>query len=260
MRAPHDTNKLTDEYEELKTILLGEKHYTHLEEYESFKAEVFSKLDSIEALVRSSQHFEAQATQSKEAIIDIVSPNMGRIIKVSINNQIEALNQRIKEISDSITQRLSIRGIIKRLFRKDETISAQEIYPRIMQILIIDNGSGLLKANFDRVRLQDPDMMSAIITSVKTFAESSLAVDNAEIGHIDYVDFGVNFYPYGSYYYAIVLDGQSTPSFDIEIAEAINEFSLAHLSDFSDTPADSDQLNQVCKEYFESLCERLERK
>ncbi len=246
------------QFETLRDIIVGKQEFAKEEEFALFKEEVFQKLNALEQMLNDKERFESKIVESKERVIDVVSPKMGKIIRASVNAQIEKINEKIREASTQLSDLLSPRKILKKLRGKDKVYYSD--YPSIVQLFVIESDTGLMFGKFEKEQLNDPDMMTGLLTSIKTFAESSLSIPDAEVGLIDYGDYFIKLFNYGTYYFALVFNGKQNNDFENFINEEIDAFANQYTHQLISPNRMSMDIDVLLKQYFDKTCEKLEKK
>ncbi len=246
------------DFDELRSIIVGEQNFAHQEEFIAFQKLVLERLDQLEAKIEDKVTFETKLVGSKDRMVDVISPQMGKIIRSSVNHQVEKVVEKITETSNKVYSIFTLKGLKQRLFGEPKTIYAN--YPKIIQLFIIEKDSGLLIGKFEKERITDPDMMTGILTSVKAFAESSLDLNDAEIGLIDYGEYFIKMFSYGTYYFALVLTGTQNRDFEDFIVGEIEGFANLHVKHLTNPNRANIDFDLEIDTYFEATCQKLEKK
>lgn len=258
MRSTAKEVDATAQFESLRNIIVGKQDFVQENDYLAFQQEVLSKLEALESQLHDKARFEAQIVDSKERIIDVIIPKMGKIIRSSINLQIEKINERLRETSTRVSDLISPKTIWYKLRGKKKTYYSD--YPQIVQLLVIERESGLLMGKYEKQRLKDPDMMTGLLTSIKTFAETTLNIPDAEVGMIDYGDNFIKLFNYGSYYFALVFSGKQNTDFENFIYTEIDSFANSYTHLLIAQDRNQTELDRELSKYFEQTCEKLEKK
>lgn len=248
----------TGQFETLRNIIVGKQDFVREEEYRQFQNEVLSKLDALESMIKDKDRFESQIVESKERVVDVVSPKMGKIIRTSINLQIEKINEKIRETSTQLSDLVNPKKIYQKMIGRKKIYYAD--YPKIIQLFVIERDSGLMIGKYEKEQLNDPDMMTGLLTSIKTFAESSLSIKDAEVGLIDYGDYFIKLFNYGTYYFALVFSGKQNTDFENFIYAEIDAFTTQYTDQLVSYDRVQDDLDKNLQLYFDETCEKLEKK
>ncbi len=257
--GPYSDGK--SEFDELRNIIVGAEPYAREQEFHAFKEEVFGRLDQLEKRIEDRIAFEAKLVKSKSKMVDVISPQMGQIIRASVTLKIQELQDQIASTSRKFSNLFGLKPAIKKMLGMEVVEKHIFIdYPKIIQLFIIEQDTGLLIGKFEKERIADPDLMTGILTSVKAFAESSLAVNDAQIGMIDYGQYFIKMFNYGTYYFALVMTGTPNPDFEHLIAEEIDAFAHMHTGYLIDKERVNIDFDQEINTYFKKTCEKLEKR
>lgn len=189
-----------DELAELRKILLGiepsqlHQLYEKLENQE-IKAEDISRLLPQAVVLRTMQDRQLsesmiptieQAIQSSvkqdlnvlaEAIFPIIAPATRRAIATALDQMVQSLNQTLEHSvsPQSFKWRLEARQTGKTFA---EVILLRTLVYRVEQIFLIHKKTGLLLQHIFglKVAVQDPDLVSAMLTAIQDFVKDSFSV------------------------------------------------------------------------------------
>jgi len=143
----------------------------------------------------------------KDEVVDALYPILGKMIK-------KYIAQEIKVLSEKIDNQLSFITSWKRRFRaffggsKEKELLLNELgSEKIEQVMLIERGSGLLKASFSRTNTIDEDMVSGMLTAIKTFVEDAFNQRNQELELIEYELYNIHIQSFVNYYVVVVVSG-----------------------------------------------------
>lgn len=243
-------HKTDNRFELLKELLLEDdrKNFDVLKqevlEYEKFKDEVSPLIDEkIEVLkTRFPEYFgdtitetiKVQIRDSQDEVVEALYPIIGKLIKKFIVAEITKLTETINK---TINDKFSISQIIKRLF-KGKTTDAddvlQEVFePIIEEIFVIEKNSGLLKGSFSRGAIADKDMVSGMLTAIKSFAEDAFSKEGQDLEDIKFETFQLSIQNFKTIYIAIATSGVVNMDFKEELYDYINTLAERVLMDRS---------------------------
>jgi len=186
--------------------------------------------------------------KSKEAVAEALYPVIGKMIKKYVQAEIKKLNNNINQ---KINRTFSFRRWFKGKSSEEKTAVAylkDEYRAQIEQIMIIEKGSGLLKAHYAKNTTIDQDMLAGMLTAIKSFAEDAYERGEMELERIDYQLFTIHLQNFSKYYIAVVLSG----IYDDESSSKLEDVLL----DFAQYVINKDDLNnekvftKKLKEYF----------
>lgn len=168
---------------------------------------------------------------SQDKIVDILYPIMGKLIKKYIQKEFEKLSEQINK---KLKRRFSFGGIkrkIKSIFTgvKEEDIVVEELSEtKIEELFIIEKNSGLLKGNYSTTNTIDKDVLSGMLTAIKSFVEDALKTGNDDLETIEYGLYNIHIQNFNTYYIASVIHGVFDISFKEDLREQLFEFSQKH--------------------------------
>lgn len=250
MSLTAEANNTSQDLNTLRTIILGNE-VCDRNELDQFRSEILRRLDSIEQKIVEKNNFGSHLVKSKDHVVDIVSPNLGLIIRKSVAAQIEKLNNRFSSPSFSI----------KSLFSRKNSLEYE--HPEIVQIFIIDKNSGLLIGQYERRTLAEVDMMAGMLTAIKSFAETALSKNTSEVNLIEYGDYSIRITNYGTFYLSVIFEGFNNPIFDEFLSDEIDNFCKHHIEQLSLTSNQERsklENESIINPYFDKTCQNLQEK
>ena len=145
--------------------------------------------------------------KSQDAVAEALYPIMGKMIKKYVQNEIKLLN-------DSINEKMNTAFSFKRWFwgkkRKQKEVTSllkNEYQAKIEQVIVIEKGSGLVKANYALNPALDEDMVAGMLTAIKSFVEDAYKKQDLELERIDYELFTIHLQNFSNYYIAVAMTG-----------------------------------------------------
>jgi outer membrane protein OmpA-like peptidoglycan-associated protein len=196
-----------NELEELRTLLLGvEPNKLHqIYEYietQQIKPEDISRVLPEAVILRSlqdqrlveaivptiEQAVEASVKQDlnvlSNAIFPIMGPSTRRAIATALEEMIQSLNQTLEHSLSiqSFKWRLEARQTGKSFA---EVVMLRTLLYRVEQVFLIHKKTGLLLQHIvaPQVAVQDPDLVSAMLTAIQDFAKDSFSVEKGDTLH-----------------------------------------------------------------------------
>ena len=186
--------------------------------------------------------------RSQESVIEALYPIMGKMIKRYVQSE-------IKKLSDSINEKIDKAFSFKNFFKGNKqkrptaaVLLKEEYKAYIEQILVIEKGSGLLKASFAKTDTMDKDMMAGMLTAIKSFAEDAFERGEMELERIDYQLFTIHLQNFSDYYIAVVVSGIYDDVFKDKLEDVLFDFAqfVINKEDLSNNHVFTKKL----KEYF----------
>jgi hypothetical protein len=261
-KTPSDIHVEDNRFELLKELLLEEDR----EKFDSLNDEFAGKVnpliqEKIEDLRNNfpeyfgdtiTETIKYQINNSQDEVIEALYPIIGKLIKKSIVSEITKLNERINK---TIKETFSFQERIKRLFSKKAKISdgeiiLQEVFkPIIEELFIIEKDSGLLKGNYSKGSIADKDMVSGMLTAIKSFAEDAFSKEGQNLEDIKFETFQISIHNFKTIYIAIATSGASNSAFNEEISSQITDLAEIILRNRS-LLEDELKLNELIKEHI----------
>jgi len=253
-------------FNEEKSIRKNEDRTIRKEELVKTKAELLARIDSLEKQVKDPEKFAANIEASKDQIVNVLGPVIGKMIRKFMATEIEKLNARITAASQTISSKTFWKNTFLSMIgmKKKSSEKIQLDYPTIKEILIIDKSSGLILGKYAKEEMADSDMVAGMFTAIKTFAETTFSnEEKQELGLIDYDDFKIKLQAYGTFYYAVIFSGRFDAEFKTFIRDAMDTFTEDHFMPISGQSLNGDMqevVNKEMKSYFDDTCKKLEEK
>ena len=143
----------------------------------------------------------------KDEVVDALYPVLGKMVK-------KYVAQEIKVLSEKIDNQLSFISAWKRRFRaffggsKEKELLLNDLASeKIEQVMLIERDSGLLKASFSKTDTIDEEMISGMLTAIKSFVEDAFNQKNQELELIEYELYNIHIQSFVNYYVAVVISG-----------------------------------------------------
>ena len=124
-----------------------------------------------------------------EPVLEVLYPTIGKMIKKSIINEITKLNapshRPIKEINRKLLKNKSIEPTLAPV---PQVMNSSEIE----EIFIIEKDSGLLKGSYSRIPIVNKDMLSGMLTAIKSFVEDTFFKKGQNLEYIQFETFQIS--------------------------------------------------------------------
>lgn len=250
-------------FDELKSLLLAEERHENQRITESLREELLEKVAELESELNDPNRFASKIEGAKGEIVDVLGPVMGKMIRKYIQNEIALINEKIETSKDKIFS--SQFWVDKfRFGKKTSPITTMIDNPIIKEILIIGKDSGLLLGQYAQESISDVDMVSGMLTAIKSFVETTFDsnIEN-ELGMIDYGDYKIMIHGQGTYYYAVIFKGTAKRVFQEIMIEELDQFSVLHLKSVNQLEVDRETrilLQEEMISYFNETCKKLEKR
>ena len=160
----------------------------------------------------------------KDEVVDALYPVLGKMVK-------KYVAQEIRVLSEKIDSQLSFITAWKRRFKaffggsKEKELLLNDLASeKIEQVLLIERDSGLLKASFSRTDTIDEEMISGMLTAIKTFVEDAFNQKNQELELIEYELYNIHIQSFVNYYVAVVISGSYSLKTKNKVQDIIFDF------------------------------------
>lgn len=167
---------------------------------------------------------QVEIKKSQEAVAEALFPIMGKMIKKYVQAEIAKLN-------DAITQKINNTFSFKNVFKGNKNgkpsasaLLKEEYKAYIEQVLVIEKGSGLVKASFSKSRTIDEDMLAGMLTAIKSFAEDAFVRGEMELERIDYQLFTIHLQNFSQYYIAVIISGIYDEAYKDKLEDVLLDF------------------------------------
>lgn len=161
-----------------------------------------------------------EISKNQDNIVDALFPILGKMIK-------KYIAQEIAKLSEKINQKLGFRQKVMSWFRKYKQKQAilEDLVPaNIEQVLLIEKASGLLKASYSKTQTIDEEMISGMLTAIKSFVEDAYNQKNQSLELIDYELYQIHLQSFKIYYVAVVVSGNYTIHTKDRVQDLIFDF------------------------------------
>lgn len=169
-----------------------------------------------------------QIENSKEQVVEALYPIMGKMIKRYIQNEIKLLSENINK---KVNNTFSIAGLKRKVqsiftgVKESDLIIAESNKAAVTELFVIEKGSGLLLGNYSTTETMDKDMLSGMLTAIKSFVEDAFTGGNQNLEAIEYELYTIHIQNFFSYYIAAVVSGNYTRSYESQLENELLELS-----------------------------------
>ena len=119
----------------------------------------------------------------------------------------------------------------------------------VNEVFVIQKGSGLLLGNYSLTDTMDKDMISGMLTAIKSFVEDAFKGGNQNLEAIEYELYSIHIQNFHSYYIAIVVSGTYTREFESRIENKL--LSLSDQLSPQIATLELEEVNSILKHFFE---------
>lgn len=203
-----------------------------------------------------------QIKNSKDQVVEALYPIMGKMIKKYISQEINLLSERInKQLEDSFSAK-SWKRKFKSWFggvREEELLLSElSSITQVEQVLVIEKNSGVLIGQYAKTETIDKDMVSGMLTAIKSFVEDAFQGQSQNLELIEYELYHIHIQSFVSFYVAVAISGEYNLIFKNKIQDIIFNFTDNFLNLFDDLSEIKDQdITNELEFYFSTNEESL---
>jgi len=169
------------------------------------------------------QTIKVQIRDSQDEVVEALYPIMGKLVKKAIVSEITKLTDSVNK---TIKEKFSVQEILKRFFkgkRNDADVVLQEVFvPIIEEVFVIEKESGILEGSYSRGNIADKDMVSGMLTAIKSFVEDAFSKEGQDLEDIKFDTFQLSIYNFKSIYIAIATSGVLNTTFKEDLLDNVN--------------------------------------
>lgn len=172
-----------------------------------------------------------QIRESRDEVVQVLYPIIGQMIKKFIQKEMEVLTEKIdKQLENafSIDQLiLRIKAMITGV-KYSELVLKESKKPEVLQVFIIEEGSGIMLANYSRSQTIDKDMIAGMLTAIKSFVTDAFETKDQSLETIEYELYKIYIQHFNKFYMAVVLSGVMDAGFKSKLDDSILKFVKEH--------------------------------
>jgi hypothetical protein len=167
-------------------------------------------------------------------VVEALYPLIGILVKKFIIVEITKLSESINE---TMNNKFSIKQILKRLF-KGKKLGGEDVFQEafdsfIEEVFVIEKDSGLLLGSYSRGNIADKDMVSGMLTAIKSFAEEAFSKEGQDLEDIKFETFQLSIQNFKSIYIATATSGVVNTEFKEGVFDDVNNLAEVILRDRS---------------------------
>ncbi len=203
-----------------------------------------------------------EISNHKDAVVDALYPILGKMVK-------KYVAQEMKLLSSQMNNQLGFLAFWKRKIRStysgknEQALILDDLNEtKIEQVLLIEKDSGILKASFTKSETIDEEMVSGMLTAIKSFVEDAFNKKDQDLELIEYELYQIHLQNFATHYMAVVVSGTFSLSSKNKLQDVIfdfyNSYMAMNLDLVFDTskgsksiiPVKRSQLEKELKKYF----------
>lgn len=196
------------------------------------------------------QTLKTQIQYSKDEVVEALYPILGKMIKRYIANEIAKLSESINKKVNNTFSMASFKRKIKSKFsgvEEGEMMLSELDAPTINEVFAIQKGSGILLGNYSLSSKVDKDMVSGMLTAIKSFVEDAFEGGAQNLEAIEYELYSIHIQNFHTYYIAVVISGTYTRAFESDLENSL----------FKVSKKLSSKINKLSREEVDAVLESL---
>lgn len=214
-----EEERALDALDALKSLILDTDRVENEQQYLELKSKIDDRLIDIESQLNDPQRFAQKLEKSRSYVIDVLAPVIFKIIRKGIKIEMQKMNQGAKNgVLNTKEKLLSV-------FRLGKKKKAIKLHSEIEEVFLVEKESGILIANYSKEKNANADVIAGMFTAIKTFAET-VYQGSKDLNSIEYDDYTIQLFEFGTIYYAIVFSGVLCPEKIDFVTEKVNDFTL----------------------------------
>jgi hypothetical protein len=197
------------------------------------------------------QTLKEQIANSQGQVVEALYPIMGKMIKRYIASEIAKLSEDINKKVNNTFSIVSLKRKIKATFTKTkegDLILSELDKPTVNEVFAIQKGSGILLGNFSLNETIDKDMISGMLTAIKSFVEDAFQAGNQSLESIQYELYSIHIQNFHSYYIAVVISGNYSKAFESTLENKLYKVSKKMSSGID--KLSNEEVSQMLKSLF----------
>ncbi|OIQ23303.1 cell envelope biogenesis protein OmpA [Lacinutrix sp. MedPE-SW] len=194
---------------------------------------------------------KTEIKNSQDAVVEALFPIIGKMIKKYVQHEMQILSEQINAKMNSA---FSFEGLKRRFMSKKTGVSEGDLIlqsiaqPTVEQIMVIEKGSGIIISEYSKTQSIDEDMVSGMLTAIKSFAEDAFEKSDQELQYIEYDSFHLHLQNFSSYYIAVVISGAYNILFKDKLEDKLLDFAQNYIN--KEDLEDNDSFSKKLKVYF----------
>ncbi len=157
-----------------------------------------------------------QVEYSQDEIVEALYPIVGRMIKRYISSELAKLAEDINNKVSKTFSTVGFKRKMKAFFsgtKEGDLVLSELDQATVSEVFAIQKGSGILLGNFSLTETIDKDMLSGMLTAIKSFVEDAFQGGDQRLESIQYELYSIHIQNFHSYYIAVVISGNYSKSY-----------------------------------------------
>ncbi|TAE35098.1 MAG: cell envelope biogenesis protein OmpA [Sphingobacteriales bacterium] len=244
-------NKILEKVDTLTdTVNIDEKLSQKVEPIISRKLTSFVEEIPVKLGPTITEALSEQIKNSQDEVVNILFPLLGKMIKKYIQSEMKTLSDNINA---QINQKLSFKYWYRKIMSFFSGVSeidfvlADMAKSKILQLFIIEKGSGLIIARYSNTDTIDEDLLAGMLTAIKSFVEDAFIKGDQNLELIEYELYKIYLQNFPTYYISAVISGKFDAVFKNRVENDLFDFANKHIKK---NIGNKQYIEQKLKEYF----------
>ncbi len=244
-------NKILEKIENLnETVNIDEKLSEKVEPIINRKLTTFVDEIPVKLGPTITEALSEQIKNSQDEVVNILFPILGKMIKKYIQSEMKTLSDNINA---QINQKLSFKYWYRKFMSFFSGVSeidfvlADMAKSKVLQLFVIEKGSGLIIASHTNTDTIDEDLMAGMLTAIKSFVEDAFIHGSQNLELIEYELYKIYLQNFPSYYIAVVISGKFDAVFKNKVENDLFDFANKHIKK---NIGNKEYIEKKLKEYF----------
>ena len=148
-----------------------------------------------------------QIKNQKDDVVDAIFPILGKMIKKYVAQEIRLVTEKIDDQFNFVSRwKIKMKALFSSKKQK-ELLLQQLVLPTVEQVLLIEKDSGILKASYAKAKSIDEEMVSGMLTAIKSFVEDAFEKKGQSLELIEYELYQIVIQSFVTHYIAVVVSG-----------------------------------------------------
>ncbi|SFB97310.1 hypothetical protein SAMN05421780_102142 [Flexibacter flexilis DSM 6793] len=203
------------------------------------------------------QAIEQKIRDSREEVVEILYPIIGKMVKKYVATEIQQLSDRIDQQLDSVLApdnlwNLLVSKITGKKANASSNVIVAAVPPVVQEVYAVHKTSGMLLASYSRTGAPDRDMVAAMLTALKSFAEDAYEGTQHDLESVTYGTFQIVIHSSHKFYLAAAVSGVLNTAARTNLQERLASIAFQYLTEETDnlTQEKSQEVNTALATIF----------
>ena len=173
--------------------------------------------------------------ESKDELLEVLYPELGKMIKKFITHQFQMLKESIESQIKSSFSSQGFFGRFMNIFPWRRKAAVEEILSKmdktvIEEVYVIQRDSGLLLGHASQADSLNQDLIAGMLTAIKAFVEDAFRRKSEDLEMIEYGSYKIFIQSFHSYYIALAITGSLSAKERDQFSTKILDFASKELT------------------------------